>query len=549
MSRKQIGSLFKKTPDAARWTGTYVDPFDKKRKAVTLFTDKRASRVKLDELIGLVERKLSGLVDRHIEQRQRPIKEHVAEYLEHCRHVQESAVHIGNKKTQLERAVRSIGAARVTDLEPNKVAEYLQELSTSGRAKVHRSGKDNGLSARSVNQHRATIIAFLEWCVRNDRLSANPLKILPKLDEARDRRHVRRAYTESELERLIASPAGRGKLYHFAVLTGLRRNELAGIAWSDVDFNAACIRVRPNIGKSKREAVVPLNVQAIEILRALKLQDAKSSDAIFQTLPTNPTFQRDLKRAKIDRIDEAGRILDFHALRTTTGTLLARAGVAPQIVSRVMRHSDMKITLKHYTDLRISDDAQAVAKLPAFGAPKSSAPSAAVATGTYGNCDPVSNPTSDPTGDPIRLFDADQRHHPDSNPTSTLTFNDTLNPTLNDTQKPKLSRGTGAAQEKRSKRDLGGHRDGRGSEHRSDESVGAPQVARNAPNPALGDFGLHNGGGAADRLRLVGRSVQPAQAPVNTAVGASVRQGARRGRDEMPKLIPVPKTRAIGAVG
>src|SRR5262249_52961384 len=51
-------------------------------------------------------------------------------------------------------------------------------------------------------------------------------------------------------------------------------------------------------------------------------------------------------------------------LRTTAGTLLARSGVMPQEAQRQMRHADIKTTLRHYTDLRLSDQARAVAKLP-----------------------------------------------------------------------------------------------------------------------------------------------------------------------------------------
>ena len=44
--------------------------------------------------------------------------------------------------------------------------------------------------------------------------------------------------------------------------------------------------------------------------------------------------------------------------------MLARAGVMPQEAQRQMRHADIKTTLRHYTDLRLSDQARAVAKLP-----------------------------------------------------------------------------------------------------------------------------------------------------------------------------------------
>jgi hypothetical protein len=56
-------------------------------------------------------------------------------------------------------------------------------------------------------------------------------------------------------------------------------------------------------------------------------------------------------KMKIVTEDAEGRVVDLHAMRTTLGTNLARAGVAPQIAQRIMRHGDYRTTLKHYTVL------------------------------------------------------------------------------------------------------------------------------------------------------------------------------------------------------
>ncbi len=58
-----------------------------------------------------------------------------------------------------------------------------------------------------------------------------------------------------------------------------------------------------------------------------------------------------------------------HALRTTLGTQLARAGVAPQVAQKIMRHSDYTTTLRHYTVLGLHDTSAAVAKLPSIRTP------------------------------------------------------------------------------------------------------------------------------------------------------------------------------------
>jgi hypothetical protein len=89
-------------------------------------------------------------------------------------------------------------------------------------------------------------------------------------------------------------------------------------------------------------------------------------------------------------------VIDLHALRTTLGTQLARAGVAPQIAQRIMRHSDYKTTLTHYTVLGLTDTSRAVEALPAIRAHDDGSERATGKTGRAerGDHDPQLYPSS-----------------------------------------------------------------------------------------------------------------------------------------------------------
>ncbi len=56
-------------------------------------------------------------------------------------------------------------------------------------------------------------------------------------------------------------------------------------------------------------------------------------------------------------------------MRTTLGTRLARHGAKPQVAREIMRHSDYKTTLKHYTVLGLNDTAKAIEQLPRIAPP------------------------------------------------------------------------------------------------------------------------------------------------------------------------------------
>jgi integrase len=66
-----------------------------------------------------------------------------------------------------------------------------------------------------------------------------------------------------------------------------------------------------------------------------------------------------MEKAGIERMDASGRKLDFHALRYTFATMLARHNVSQRLAQELMRHSDPRLTANIYTD---------VTKLPTFEA-------------------------------------------------------------------------------------------------------------------------------------------------------------------------------------
>jgi site-specific recombinase XerD len=75
------------------------------------------------------------------------------------------------------------------------------------------------------------------------------------------------------------------------------------------------------------------------------------------TLPADilRRFKGDCKRAGIPCKDERGRKVDIHALWMSFIDRLVKSGIAPRIVQELARHSDISITMRHYTDLPVTD--------------------------------------------------------------------------------------------------------------------------------------------------------------------------------------------------
>lgn len=381
---KGTGSLFRKTPKGP-WIASYYDYSGKRREHSTRTTDRQAAERILTKLVADIALRRDLVIDpkddRFAIEGRKPLTEHVAAYIAHCRHAGQSGHHVDQKETQLAALLETSKATRLRELTADALVLHLDGL------------KDRGLSARSINFARQIAVAFFAWCVKTRRAESNPLKVVPKQDESRDRRRVRRPLTDDELGRLVgvAQERGRDAWYLAAALAGLRKGDMQRLTWADVNFAEGTITITH--GKAKRADVIPMHSQLAEAFqRRIRASPALPTARVWSDTVGDLTRLKDFLRAGIarevpvldaegnpikigkgrhERIktrisveDDEGRVIDLHALRTTLGTQLARAGVAPQVAQRIMRHSDYKTTLQHYTVLGLTDTAGAINRLP-----------------------------------------------------------------------------------------------------------------------------------------------------------------------------------------
>ena len=353
---KGTGTLVRKVAGSP-FVARYFDFAGKRRDRSTHTTDHATAQRILAKFISDTALRRDGVInprdDRYALEGRKPLGEQIDAYLKHCERAGQVAQSLAEKGQQLRSMIVGGKAARLCDL----TADAL-ELHLSHRQR-------DGLSARTVNRTRAMAVAFVSWCVKSGRMEMNPLRIVPKQDELRDRRRVRRALTDSELSRLleVARERGREAWYLAAAFAGLRRGDMMRLTWSAINFNDATITISD--GKAKRCDVLPMHPQLADALkRHQQAHPALPTARVWSEAVTNLTRIKDFKRAGIALVDSEGRFADLHGLRATLATNLARASVTPQVAQRILRHSDYRTTLKHYTLLGLTDTAAAIARIP-----------------------------------------------------------------------------------------------------------------------------------------------------------------------------------------
>jgi len=212
----------------------------------------------------------------------------------------------------------------------------------------------------TLNHYLAAASVFLNW-VENTHNISNRLKNVKNVSSQKGHQYGPRAFSEDELEKLIAAAPDRALLYRFLSLTGLRRQEARKLCWGDVQIGQKPhLVLRAEMTKSKRNDTIYLPESLACEIQAIRPECCKNSDPVFRNgVPSYETLKRDLKKANVALVDEYARGAGFHTFRRTFITLLQKQNTAPRIIQELARHKSLNLTNNVYTD---------TTKLPLFEA-------------------------------------------------------------------------------------------------------------------------------------------------------------------------------------
>ena len=361
------------------------------RKRVKAFKDKTATAQLAAKLEKEAELGDAGIIDRFKEHRKRPLADHLEDFE---RSLLAKGGTVKNAKQVKSRVKRVFDECKFTfwnDIQASKVQHTISGLRKYVQTKA--GAKDLGeISAQTYNFYLKAVKQFCKWMVQDGRASESAVEHLQTINVRVDRRHDRRALEADEIRRLLeyteAAPARfgmtgyeRALLYRFAAYTGLRANEIRNLTATSFDFDDCTIKVKAAYSKRRREDILPLRKDIAAELQSFVACKLPTAQVFKVPEKTAEMLKADLEAANIPYVDDAGRFADFHALRHSTGSLLAASGAHPKVVQSIMRHSDINLTMSRYTHIFSGQESKAVADMPDLSSPSKEAQKA-VATGT-----------------------------------------------------------------------------------------------------------------------------------------------------------------------
>jgi integrase len=309
--------------------------------------DKSAAEMKAAEAIRAEELRAAG-IETHLEVRDVAIADLIDEYEAEMTRRGRARRHVQVVESRLHRLTKRVST--LTQITPERIRRVLGRLD---------------LAPRTVNFYRQALHQFFAWLVQEGRWTSNPVDAVQTVQIV-DKTRERRALTTKELKALLkAAPPPRDMLYLMAATTGLRRGELRALTWGDIDLEAATVTIRAGKAKNRRDQILPLPAGTVERLLSF-CGTVTPAAPVFTCNPRVEVLKKDLAAAGIEYETAVG-VVDFHALRVTFGTSLARAGVPLALAQKLLRHSTPMLTANIYTRLELHDEAAAVAKIDVMG--------------------------------------------------------------------------------------------------------------------------------------------------------------------------------------
>ena len=386
-----MATVFKRS-GKGKWLASWVDHNGKRVTKSTLTTDKATAKRIANKHEADAALRRDGVIDPTLDaigrESQRSIESHLADFESKLRAASRTEKHITSTIKFIRRIADFAGFNLATDISADGVNRYAGKL------------RDDGRSARTIQSHLNAIKAFTKWLAEHHKLPRNPLASVKTPNPKADRRRERRMILPEEWRRLEIALSNtqerhgmpgheRLLLYHTAIQTGLRSNEIRSLTRGQLYFDAKPPYITCKAGSTKNRRDAQQYIQP-ELAADLKAHIAtKAPKSLVFNLPHETHLARmlrkDLAIARKQWLQEAiknpqeysnreqsdflvdtnheGEILDFHSLRHTCGAWLSMTGANPKTVQQIMRHQSITLTMDTYGHMFPGQEADAVDRM------------------------------------------------------------------------------------------------------------------------------------------------------------------------------------------
>ena len=257
---------------------------------------------------------------------------------------------------------RFIGNKQLTSLTTADVQKFYNKIKKEGRVKPHPL-TGYGLADTMVRKVHMILHQALDVAVKERIIVRNPTvgTTIPKKTYVE-----KQVLGDSQLDKFMEAIKQEpywNDFFYVEILTGLRRGEICGLKWSDINFTEGTLCIKRSVGRVKNGSITIGETKTTAGTRniilppsVLTLLEQKQADAINEWVfphymkPSDP-LHPDTAYRKLKTILKNLELplIRFHDLRHTFATQATQGGVDAKTLAGILGHTDASFTLDTYT--------------------------------------------------------------------------------------------------------------------------------------------------------------------------------------------------------
>jgi len=232
-----------------------------------------------------------------------------------------------------------IGEIPVQQIKARTLVETLEPIKARG-------------ALETVRRLVQRINEIMIYAVNTGLIDANPASGIGMAFEKPKKQHMPTLRPE-ELPKLMRSlvmsnlSVSTRCLIEWQLLTLVRPSEASGARWAEIDLDAKLWTIPAERMKAKREHIVPLSPQAIEILEVMKPISAHREHVFPSRNDPKQPMNSQTANAALKRIGYGGKLV-AHGLRSIASTAMNERGFNPDVIEAALAHSDKNEVRRAY---------------------------------------------------------------------------------------------------------------------------------------------------------------------------------------------------------
>ena len=310
------------------------------------------------------------------------VKEFLEEWLELFIEPHLAPTTVFGYKNQLSKYVYPIlGNKRLQELKTTHIQKFYNDM------KIKSPLSDKPLGAKTIRNIHMNLLAAFDKAVEQEVIPKNPAKLaqLPK-----GAKYKAEVYSLDEINQLfeLVKDTDLELAIHILILLGLRRGELVGLRWSNVDLQNNTVNIIENAVMIKNDVIIKdpkseSGKRTIEMPESLtlmmkkakleylqrrskqKVRNINEKDDYVITQPDGTPYKPSSFSQKIRRflLDTPLKRIRLHDMRHTNATLMLQLGISAKVAQKRLGHADFSTTMDLYTHVLQDVEKEAAAKM------------------------------------------------------------------------------------------------------------------------------------------------------------------------------------------